>query len=409
MTEGISRKPARDGLRQRGKTWSWNAFIGGKQVEKGGYRTKAEAKAARAEAIAAASKNTFVKANQMTFAQFAEDWWKAAAPGLKVNTRSNYRSILDHRLLPHLGRIRLQALTVNDVLCCYAALRENGRADGKGGLTETGVEHAHVLLRRMLASAVKRDLVARNVADLLDERPRRDDHEAAFWTAEQLELFLTTTQDPRQWHQDRRQWPIWVITAMTGMRRGEIAGLKWTDVDLEAGRVTIRRARVSVDYEVHEALPKSRKGRGATKIRTIDISPRTVDAFRRWASQQAEECQAAGEGWTETGFVFTREDGLPLHPASISQAFERARDRVMDQLGLPRIPFHGLRHSAASTLLEQGVHLKVVAERLGHSSTQITSQIYSHVAPRLHSEAALLAETAVFRPREEHGTSSDTA
>jgi integrase len=262
----------------------------------------------------------------------------------------------------------------------------------------------------MLASAVKRDLVARNVADLLDERPKRDDHEAEFWTAEQLERFLKATEEPRQWvdrwgrdqHQDRRQWPIWVIIAMTGMRRGEIAGLRWTDVDLEAARLTIRRSRVSVDYKVIEELPKSRKGRGAAKIRTIDVGPRTVDAFRRWARQQAEECRAAGEGWTETGFVFTREDGLPLHPGSISQAFERTRDSVMKELRLPRIPFHGLRHSAASTLLEQGVHLKVVAERLGHSSTQITSTIYSHVAPRLHSEAALLAETAVFsRPDNE--------
>lgn len=395
-----------EGVRQRGKTWTWKAMINGRQVQKGGFPSAKAAKAARAQALADAARGNYVEPTKTTIRDFVEGgWFTGLKSTLRPLTVANYQGLLNLYILPGIGDVVIQKLTASQLDRFYQALREGG---GKGGrpLGETTIEHVHRLIHKILKAAVARDIVARNVSERLDTAPRRGDTEIEFWTAEQTSAFLQVTKD-------RRQWPIWVLVATAGLRRGEVAGLRWSDVDLGAGTVTVRKSRVVVGgKDVHEQAPKSRRGQGAAKVRVVEIGPATVAALQALKARQDDERLAAGEVYETSGYVAVDEIGRPVFPESLSQSFNRAVawarrpvESAWRQGGgrdgggltdLPAISFHGLRHSAASALLEMGVHLKVVSERLGHSNTAITAEIYSHVAPRLHSEAAALADQALL-------------
>jgi integrase len=192
------------------------------------------------------------------------------------------------------------------------------------------------------------------------------------WSPEQLRVFLNHAR------QDRL-YAAWLLFATTGMRRGEVAGLRWSDVALEAGRVSPRRPRVVVNYEVHVSEPKTAKGR-----RSLALDPATVAALRQHRARQAEERLAVGPRWRDSGLVFTWPDGRPLHPERFSKWFEQ----LARAAGLPRIRLHDVRHSYATAALAAGIPAKVVSERLGHANIAITMDTYSHVLPGLDAQAA---------------------
>ena len=175
---------------------------------------------------------------------------------------------------------------------------------------------------------------------------------------------------------------------MTGMRRGEALGLQWSDIDLEAGRLSIQRSLVPAAGEVIVSEPKTAKGR-----RSIALDPGTVDILRRQARRQLDDQVAAGEAYSASDeYVFTDELGGPLDPDRVSKCFNTAVRKAM----LPRIRLHDLRHTHATLALQAGVHPKVVQERLGHSTIAITLDIYSHVIPAMQEEAATLIAGLVF-------------
>jgi integrase len=201
------------------------------------------------------------------------------------------------------------------------------------------------------------------------------------WSADQLGAFLATTHDDRL-------GPLWHTLAMTGMRRGEALGLRWTDIDLEAGRLSIQRSLVPAAGEVIVSEPKTAKGR-----RSIALDPGTVDGLREQAQRQLDDQVAAGEAYSATDeYVFTDELGGPLDPDRVSKYFNTAVRKAL----LPRIRLHDLRHTHATLALQAGVHPKVVQERLGHSTIAITLDIYSHVIPAMQKEAAVLIAGLVF-------------
>jgi integrase len=175
--------------------------------------------------------------------------------------------------------------------------------------------------------------------------------------------------------------------ATTGARRGEVLGLRWTDVDLDAARAAIWQTVIAVQHRVQFGEPKTAKGR-----RTIDLDAVTVAALREHRKRQAAERLLMGEGWTDHGLVFCRVDGGPLHPERFSRTFTT---RVR-QLGVPPIRLHDLRHGWATLALADGVHPKVVQERLGHANIGITLDIYSHVTEALHTDAAERVVAAIF-------------
>lgn len=199
------------------------------------------------------------------------------------------------------------------------------------------------------------------------------------WSAEELRVFLAATHDDRL-------HGLWHLLALTGMRRGEALGLRWDDVDLENGRIAVRRALIPNGKEVVVSEPKTARGK-----RSIALDPETVEVLKGQAAKQLEE-QQRSKSWTDTSLVFTREDGQALHPEVASRFFRQAVKRAM----LPQIRLHDLRHTHATLALRAGIHPKVVSERLGHATVAITLDTYSHAVPAMQEEAAVRIAELVF-------------
>jgi integrase len=311
-------------------------------------------------------------------ATFLADWLAEVQPGLKAGTLRGYSDIVEHRLVPHLGDIRLTELRAADISRCYAELRKTGRRDGTGGLSETSIEHSHRCLHAALEHAVRNRLVTSNPADLVI-KPRRQHHELTTWTAQQLNTWLDSVKNDRL-------YPLWLTAATSGCRRGELIGLQWDDVDLGVGQLAIRRSRVAVGYEVVESTPKS------GKARTVAVDPQTVAVLKEWRQDQRKERMAFGEGRVDSPYVFTREDGAPLHPHQVADAFDASVRRAK----VPTVRFHDLRHGWATMALQAGVNPKVVSERLGHATTAFTLDKYAHVLPGTQAAAAATVAGLVF-------------
>jgi integrase len=369
----------RGSIRKRGSTYAyWLDLpadpVTGKrrQKTKGGFRTKRECQAALNEAIMALQTGTYVEASRRTVRSFLLDEWlpDREPPKLRATTYANYQTQIRTHVLPALGSVELQRLTPAQLNTFYRTLLASGRRDGQGLAPKT-VKNIHAILHRALKDAMRWGYVVRNVADAVDP-PKGGSPEMQVWTPEQLRAFLAHARTDRL-------YAVWLLVATTGMRRGELAGLRWVDVDLDAGRASPRRPRVVVNYAVEASEPKTAKGR-----RSVALDAVTVAALREHRARQAEERALVGPLWHDSGLVFTRPDGAPIHPDLISDWF----GRLAREAGLPKIRLHDVRHSYASAALAAGIPAKVVSERLGHATIQITLDTYSHVLPGLDAQAA---------------------
>jgi integrase len=223
-------------------------------------------------------------------------------------------------------------------------------------------------------------MVARNVAESADP-PALRRPELHVWTPEQLGAFLRATSDDRL-------GALWLLLATTGLRRSEAVGLPWTAVDLMVARLAVVQTAVKAGpMTVLDATTKSNRSR-----RTVALDAGTVAVLKAHRARQFEERLAAGPAWTETGLVFVRENGTGLDPVWVSRRF----DRLAADTGLPDIRLHDVRHSWATAALGAGVPLKVVSERLGHSSVSITADTYQHVIEGMDRQAASAVAGLIF-------------
>ncbi|CCF84139.1 tyrosine-type recombinase/integrase [Nitrolancea hollandica] len=307
-----------------------------------------------------------VTIERLTLGQYLERWLSASVkPSVKPKTYETYESIVRVRVIPHLGKRRLAKVTPLDLQSLYSDLQESG-------LSARSIGHTHRALHRAFVQAVRWDLIPRNPCDGVTP-PRPNRAELHVLTQDQVNTLIEATTDPQ-----RRT--LYTLAVTTGMRAGELYGLRWGDIDLSAGRLSVRRAlQRQRDKGLVFVTPKTARSR-----RTIILSKWAVSMLREHRTRQLEQRLAAGPLWQDGDVVFCRAAGNPLDPSTETGTFSETLKRA----GLPHIRFHDLRHTAATLLLAQGTHPKVVSEMLGHSSIALTLDTYSHLVPALHEQAA---------------------
>lgn len=309
-------------------------------------------------------------APKITMREFLELWLEGAAKSaVRPVTLVSYRRTLEAHAYPAIGAVKLGSLVPMHLQTLY----DERIAAGKSRRT---VQYLHAILHRALRHAVKTQILPRNPADQVDApRPVRRETKPA--TTEQVLGIL-------QAFAGHALEPLVNLAVYTGCRRGELLALRWSDVDLECGAVTINRTLEEISAtEVKFSEPKTQKSR-----RQVPIHPDAVAALRRHKSRQAAERIAMNAderaSFVDQDLVFCKRTGGPLQPQNVTWSFKY----VLDKYGIMGFRLHDLRHAHATLMLQDGRHIKVVSERLGHSTIQITGDIYSHVLPTIQVEAA---------------------
>jgi integrase len=308
-----------------------------------------------------------------TVADYLAEWLdNSVAVRLRPRTQESYRETVKLYVAPAIGKIRLAKLTPEHVARMLAALT------ARGDLSPTTVRYVGSVLRIALNRALKQGRVVRNVATLAD-LPAKASRELVPLTAKQVRAFLAATEgDPLG--------PLFLAAVGTGLRQGELLALRWTDVDLKAGTLTVAHTLRRGTHELAE--PKTGRSR-----RTLALAPAVVAGFKRQKARQAAEQLAAGPQWQDQDFVFTGgrrrgrylvPDGRPLDAGHVLRRFQGC----LAAAGLEAQPFHALRHAYATLLLEQGEELGVVSRILGHSNLSTTADVYSHFTRSLSARAA---------------------
>jgi integrase len=316
-----------------------------------------------------------------TLAQYLRHWHAfVVTPRVRPTTRRNYGIYVEQHLVPTLGHLRLTALAVEH-------LEQWMRAQRSTGVSVAVIRHARAVLRIALNDAIKRGRLARNVAVLVDPPTRQKSDRArtiTFLDEEQARTLVAAARGQRL--------EALVLAGLgLGLRMGEACGLKWEDLDVDARTLRIERAlqaHEDLDADPTTGRPRQRLElvdvKSEASVRTIPLPDALVEAFVRHRARQKRERLKAAPVWTDSGLIFTTRTGGPLHPRNVLRDFQRLLERAR----LPRATFHDLRHSAATLLLAQGVHERVIMQTLGHSDIRLTLGRYSHVLKRVQREAA---------------------
>jgi integrase len=344
----------------------WHSFKGNKR----------QAQEECARLINEIRSRTYVEATKETVAQFLERWVADIKPTVSPRTYHRYAEICRRNIVPLLGTIALAKLQPSDITSAYAKAQEIGTT-AKGPLSPQSVVHMHRVLKQALGP-VRWERIHRASEDRRVKPPK-------------VRKALMTTYDTTQTaalldalRGERIYIPV-VLAVLCGMRRGEIAALRWKTVDLTAGQIAVVQSAEQTKTVVRYKEPKS------GRARTVALPALALEELRMHRLKQAEELLRLGIRLTDDTFVCAREDGLPMQPDSFTHDW----DRKIATTDLPRIRFHDLRHTHATLLLASGVHPKIASERLGHSKVGITLDLYSHVLPNMQADAAALVDAAL--------------
>lgn len=340
------------------------------QVRRRGFATKREASEALAQVVADRSRGVTNRPARVSLHTYlCDEWLPAKRTGLRESTAASYEQIIRNYIATQIGAARLADVDGSMLNAFYNRLLTGGRTETRRqagpGLSAKTVRNVHGLLNRAFRDAVRWGRLNRNPCDAADP-PRKPSPEMKAWTTEELRSFLR--------HVSTHRWAgIWTLMATTGLRRGEVLGLRWRDVDLEAGTITVRSTRVRFGTTITASTPKTERGN-----RTIALGPATSAALRQWRKTQSAERLAMGAGWADTdGLVVTAADGTAPNPEAFTNTFQKLAKRA----GLPVIRLHDLRHSYATSALAAGVPVKVLSQRIGHADVAVTLKVYAHVLP----------------------------
>lgn len=392
-----------------GHTWAFVVDIGkrgkgGRQVKRQGFATKSEAEETLATLLATKHRGGAMPPRGLPVGAYLTERW---LPRMRVrpSTADERRVHINAYVLPRIGDIRLEDLTGDDLTAMYDDLLVRGRTRRRDpelgwGLSPTTVRHVHTILHRAFADAIRWGLLDRNPCDQADppstaEVKARAQAARTTWSWDQLRRFIATIEDDPL-------YAMWHLFATTGLRRGEMAALKWPEVDLVEGLIAVVRNAVPVRGEVIEQdLPKT-----ASSRRSIELGAGDVEVLRQHRVRQAEQRLTARGRWREPDRVFTSPVGGRLYPPDITRRFHE----LTDAAGVPRMRVQDLRHTHATLMLKSGEKVKVISERLGHSTTSFTMDTYAAYIPGMQREAAdRFTDRLLENVEDDEGAEGDTS
>ena len=379
MKPNPKRKIVKDGIAFTGKSWSYVLRVPNSETGKtspkwvGGFDSEESALLARDEARVALRKRIYVAPTERTVGEFLLTWLHDVhKQQLKATTFNSYEKIVRNHLIPGLGGIRLSDLKPSDIQRFYSETVTKKSVNGKQ-LQPRTAQYAGAILKKAIKYAVEVEgALMFNPASRVP-LPKTNPEIPTPWTFSELNTFLKVASDHRLFFFFR-------LSAYTGARRGELLALRWADFDGKS--ITINKNRGLAGKEVIETNT-TKGGKGGQ--RRVALDSETVELFTAHRKRQLEERLLMGSSWTETGYVFVREDGLPIDTGTPSHIF----NKLTKKAGLRPTRLHDLRHLHATELLRLGEPLHVVSDRLGHKDPMVTATIYAHVSNEQGESASL--------------------
>jgi integrase len=314
-----------------------------------------------------------MRPTKTTLAEYLERWLKDYVwPNLAPRTAEGYETIIRQHLIPELGNYPLTHLKPEHLQKYYTEMLKSGRCNISGGLSAQTVRHHHTALHKALQTAVEWGLLGRNVADAV-RPPQAQRPEMHTWEEDDVTRFLEAAKDTPY-------YALFYTALFTGMRRSELLALRWQDVDLLLSQIYVSRSL----HQLRDGSFVFRQPKTAKARRTVALPPSAILVLNEHREKQKLDRAMLGTPLTDDDLVFSHLNGKPIRPNTVTRAWTV----LAAHAGVKVIRLHDARHSHASLMLKQGIHPKIVQERLGHSSVSTTLDIYSHVLPGLQEAAA---------------------
>ncbi|MDR7074148.1 tyrosine-type recombinase/integrase [Fictibacillus barbaricus] len=358
----------RGSIKKNGNSWYYVLDLGKdekglrKQKKKRGFKTKKEAEKALVEAINAINKGTYIEPTKMTYKDYLEKWFNTKKNSIGTQSVVVYENCLRKRIKPKLGHITLSKLSSIHIQSFIDNLYDEG-------LSSCTIKKYFEIIRNSLEHAVDFSLINKNVAVKV-KLPKTNNSEMKVWNNEEVNQFLKVAKGDFC-------YIVFKLALATGLRQGEILGLRWKDVDLEKGSLYIKQT-LSHDGKSFKQGAKTKSSK-----RTVDLSKSAIKALKEHNLLIEKEKETLGPIYQDFDLVACTHHGSPHNASNIRRSF----NRLIKLAKVPKIRFHDLRHTHATLLLSKGVNIKVISERLGHSNIKVTLDTYSHVLPTMQEEA----------------------
>jgi len=354
-------------VRKRGSKWSFIIDLGrdevtGKRNQKwfSGYKTKKEAEKAMTEKLNEVNNGTYIEPSNILFSEYMNEWLKDKRNQVRLTTYETYNWLTNNHIIPNLGKYKLMDIKPIHIQKLYTSL--------KNTLSDEVILKIHTMIKDALTRAEKWNMINKNPAALVDS-PTFSKKEIVVWNEEEIRRFLDVARYDRL-------YIAFLLAITTGMRKGEILGLRWKDIDFNKSYLSIRKT-----YTKHNQFqePKTKSSQ-----RSVALPHETLEALKQQKKEIAKEKLILGPIYGDFDLVISTATGNPVSHRNLSRTWYR----LLDEADVKPIRFHDLRHTHATLMLKQGVHPKIVQERLGHSNIRITLDTYSHVLPGLQEQAA---------------------
>jgi len=362
---------------KRNGKWSYRVSTGkspeGKRTSKtfSGFSSQRKAMLHMAKTEVAIAEGTFFT-QQIKFSEVVQRWQRNNEIRIRKSTRNKYNTNLKVHLIPWFGERNISEIKPTDIEdYYYYKIFESHKT-----LSPNTIRDQHKMLKVIFKEAMKMKILESNPLDIVTP-PRPNKPRVNYWDEEESKSFLDLAKT-------ERLYPVFLIALTTGMRKAEILGLRWRDIDIKSKTISVRQT-LNRAGEVEEA-------KSSSSYRSINVSNKVIDELLSWKQRQDREREHYNEEYREPNLVITSLKGTPYSDSNVNRVWFR----LLEKSGLPKIRFHDLRHTHATLLLKEGIHPKIVSERLGHSKISVTLDIYSHIIKGIQEVAAEAIDNLLF-------------